>query len=119
LAKTYDNSNSSIPAADPYLNEVAQQGKDAFRILVKNERRIETAFEGIRYYDLRRWATNVNEINVPVHKVNIHKNTDGSFTYTYDEVVTTRNFPSLWTPIPLTDVKRGKIEQNEGWNNWQ
>jgi len=119
LAKTYDNANSSIPAADPYLNEVAGQGKEAFRNLVRNERRIETCFEGLRYYDVRRWATTVSEINVPVHRVKVHKNADGSFAYSFEEVVTTRNFPSLWSPIPLTDVKRGKIEQNEGWSNWQ
>lgn len=119
LAKTYDNANSSIPSADPYLNEVAGKGKEEFRTLIRNERRIETCFEGLRYFDVRRWATNVSEINVPVHKVKILKKTDGTFSYSSDEVVTTRNFPSLWSPIPLTDVKRGKIEQNEGWSNWQ
>lgn len=119
LAKTYDNTNSSIPTADPYLNEVAGKGKDDFRTLVRNERRIETSFEGLRYFDVRRWATNVDEINVPVHKVKIHKKTDGTFTYSFNEVVTARNFPSLWSPIPLVDVKRGKMEQNEGWSNWQ
>jgi len=119
LAKTYDNANPSIPAADLYLNEVAGKGKDEFRKLVRNEIRIETCFEGQRYYDVRRWATNVSEINVPVHKVKVHKNTDGTFSYAYNDVVTSRNFPSLWSPIPLTDVKRGKIEQNEGWSNWQ
>ena len=119
LAKTYDNANPSIPATDLYLNEVAGKGKDDFRNLIKNESRIETCFEGNRFFDIRRWATNVSEINVPVRRVKIHKKTDGTFSYSFNEVVTSRNFPSLWTPIPLTDVKRGNIEQNEGWSNWQ
>jgi hypothetical protein len=117
--KTYDNLAPSIPVADPYLNEVTMQGKDAFRQMIRNERRIETCFEGLRYFDIRRWATSVADINKPVHKVTVNKKLDGTFTYIFDQVVETRNFPSLWTPLPLNDVKRGGLEQNDGWSSWK
>ena len=42
---------------DPYLVEVAAAGEVPFDAFVKNERRIETCFEGMRFYDLRRWTT--------------------------------------------------------------
>ncbi|MGL4328229.1 MAG: RagB/SusD family nutrient uptake outer membrane protein, partial [Tannerellaceae bacterium] len=39
--RTYDNAEL-YAKADPYLDEVAAQGKDAFRAFIRNERRIET-----------------------------------------------------------------------------
>lgn len=43
------------PADDPYLTEQANLGADAFREVVRNERRIEMCFEGQRFWDIRRW----------------------------------------------------------------
>ncbi|MDZ7737841.1 MAG: RagB/SusD family nutrient uptake outer membrane protein [Bacteroidales bacterium] len=39
---------------DQYLDDAAATGKAAFRDLVHNERRIELAFEGFRFWDIRR-----------------------------------------------------------------
>lgn len=39
---------------DSYLEEQAALGKEAFRNLIHNERRIELAFEGFRFWDMRR-----------------------------------------------------------------
>ena len=36
--------------------------------LVRNERRIELCFEGQRFYDLRRWATDATALNGSVSK---------------------------------------------------
>ena len=49
---------TGLPAVDPYLD--AQTTEATFDALVKNERRIETCFEGMRFYDLRRWTTDAN-----------------------------------------------------------
>ena len=58
--KTPDGANGLSPvppgASDAYLTEVALAGKTAFDALVKNERRVETCFEGLRFFDLRRWT---------------------------------------------------------------
>ncbi len=44
-----------VPADDPYLTAQADLGTDAFREVVRNERRIEMCFEGQRFWDIRRW----------------------------------------------------------------
>lgn len=99
---------------DPYLDECAAAGAEAFEKLVRNERRIELCFEGQRFYDLRRWATSVGDLNEAVRKPVI--STSG---ISYDEVEP-RNFESLYVPIPYTEmVRMKKMVQNEGWSNWE
>jgi hypothetical protein len=53
------------------------------RDAIRNERRIEFAFEEQRYFDIRRWKI-AKEVygTSPLHGVVITKNTNGSFTYT-------------------------------------
>ncbi|NLO04063.1 MAG: RagB/SusD family nutrient uptake outer membrane protein, partial [Bacteroidales bacterium] len=89
--KTYDGiSGLSEPVpgvADEYLNEVANAGKEEFDALIRNERRVETCFEGIRFFDLRRWSTNMAELNKPVHGADIIQNEDQTFTYNLSNVV--------------------------------
>lgn len=122
--KTTDGANGISPAvpgsADPYLTEVANAGKDAFDALVKNERRIETCFEGMRFYDLRRWSTDLAELNKSVHGANITRNADGvTFTYNLNYEVEVRSFSSAYLPIPYGEMlKASKLIQNEGWNSW-
>jgi hypothetical protein len=124
--KTYDNVNgisAAVPGApDAYLAEVAAAGQAAFDALVRNERRIETCFEGIRFYDLRRWTTDANwqsVINGPVHGVNVTQNPDLSFAYDFTYVADQRNFPSPYNPLPYNEILRmSNLEQNEGWPSW-
>ena len=121
VRKTYDNTNG-LPAADPYLD--AQSTEVAFDALVKNERRIETCFEGIRFYDLRRWTTDANwksVINLPVHGANITKNSaTPTFTYDLNFEVEKRDFQSPYNPIPFNEMMRmSKLVQNEGWQSWK
>ena len=113
--KTYDNANGFT--VDPYLDEVAGTPEN-FRAFVKNERRIETSFEGLRFYDMRRWSTSVAALNNPVHKAKITRSESGVFTYAA-EVVDNRNFKSLYLPIPYNEMlKMNKLVQNEGWEAW-
>ena len=100
--------------ADPYLDECAAAGPEEFEKLVRNERRIELCFEGQRFYDLRRWATDVSELNDVINRPRI---TRQSIAY---EEVEKRSYPSLYVPIPYTEVVRMKgIVQNAGWSNWE
>ena len=110
--------NDGIPGvgatADPYLDECAAAGRDVFETLVRNERRIELCFEGQRFHDLRRWATDVSELNDVINRPRI---TRQSIAY---EEVEKRSYPSLYVPIPYTEVVRMKgIVQNAGWSNWE
>lgn len=102
---------------DPYLDECAA-GATTFEGLVKNEWRVETCFEGDRYYNLRRWATDVSEINKPIHMAKI-SNQSGLISYEYP-VVETLKYPSLWAPIPYTEIRKcPKLLQNQGWETWK
>jgi hypothetical protein len=121
VRKTYDNA-TGLPAADPYLD--AQTTEDAFDALVKNERRIETCFEGMRFYDLRRWTTDADwesVINSPVHGAYVTQVAGTPVTYTYDlnYKIEDRNLPSPYNPIPYNEMMRmSKLIQNEGWPSW-
>lgn len=104
---------------DPYLNEIAGAGSDAFDALVKNEWRLETCFEGERFYNLRRWAKTIADLNGPIHLVEITEN-EGTVSYNYSNVVETLAFPSLWAPIPYTEIRKcPDLIQNEGWESWK
>lgn len=118
--KTYDN--LSLFDSDPYLDEIAGKGSTAFREFIRNERRIETCFEGMRYYDLRRWSTDddLSLLNVDVTRPVITKNADGTFVYGQPEVVETRKFNSPYQPIPYNEIRKmDKLEQNKGWELWK
>jgi hypothetical protein len=116
--KTYDGANGFT--ADPYLDEMAAAGEASFDNLVKNERRLETCFEGFRFYDLRRWGASVAELNKPVHGAKIIKNADGTFTYNLNVEVEPRQFSSRFLPIPYDEMLRmDKLVQNEGWEAWK
>lgn len=121
--RTPDNEPGMSPAVpgvpDAYLVEVAAAGEGAFDQLVKNERRIETCFEGIRFYDLRRWTTDLDELNKAVHGAAIIKNTDNTYTYDLNHEVEGRSFTSAYLPIPYQEILRmSNLVQNEGWDGW-
>lgn len=121
--KTYDGTNGISPAvpgaADAYLTELAGSGAAAFDILVRNERRIETCFEGKRFYDIRRWTTDLTELNKAVHGADIIQNSNLTFTYNLNNVVETRNYTSAYLPIPYSEMlKMSNLVQNEGWDGW-
>lgn len=105
---------------DPYLTEIASQGKAAFDGFIKNERRIETCFEGLRFFDQRRWTTNLTDINKPTHMARIVRNSDGTFTYKLNEVVEARSYTSAFLPIPYDEILRmSSLVQNDGWETWK
>lgn len=121
--KTPDGANGISPAIpgapDAYLTEVAAAGKTAFNAFVKNERRVETCFEGMRFFDLRRWTTDLTQLNQAVHGAYITRNADLSFTYDLNHQVEARSYSSAYLPVPYSEVLRmGKLVQNEGWDGW-
>jgi hypothetical protein len=115
--KSYDGAAGYT--TDPYLDEVAGS-KASFNEFVKNERRIETCFEGMRFFDQQRWSTTLAEMNKPVHGAAVTKNADGSFTYNLNFEVEKRALKSAYLPIPYQEVIRmSKLVQNEGWEEWK
>lgn len=96
---------------DPYLESV-KGNKDEMRKLIRNERRLELCFENKRFWDLRRWNSNISELNEAAQGMEI----TGS---SYKKIeVETRNYKEymIYGPLPYSDVlKFSALEQNAGW----
>ena len=91
---------------------------DSMRTIIRNERRIELAFEEHRYWDIRRWKIAGSVYNKPLHGMEIIKNAIGTFTYAVQPVFTTAfdNAKNYFYPIPYTEmVSNNKMRQNPGW----
>lgn len=105
---------------DPYLEYISLCGKSRFDLFLRNERRIETCFEGKRFYDLRRWSTTLGALNVEITRPSITRDSGNHLVYTYGTHVDDRVFTSAYLPIPYKEMqKNAGLVQNEGWENWQ
>ena len=85
--------------------------------LYRNERVTELGMEEQRYYDLRRWKLAAEVLNRPVHKMNIVKNDNGTFTFDVEEM-SPRIFPDrmYWWPIPIDEIRKNRnLVQNPGY----
>ena len=88
---------------------------DAFKKKYENERFVELAFEGHRFFDLRRWKE-ASEYLKTIKKMTITKNTDGSLTYT-PGTLETRTWKDAWYlfPFPQKDIMNCNYVQNPGY----
>ncbi len=90
--------------------------KDEMREVIRNERRIELAFEEHRFYDIRRWRIAEQVFSKPLQGMQIVQST-GGFTYNRVDVLNvsfnTRNY--LY-PIPYSEVNKNRnMVQNPNW----
>lgn len=90
---------------------------------IKNERRIEFAFEEHRYFDVRRWKEAPKYFGSTVHAITIKKYPDGKKTYEVDklrsDVGGDRKWDDkmYWFPIPKSEMdKNPNLVQNPGYN---
>lgn len=90
---------------------------------IKNERRIEFAFEEHRYFDVRRWKEAPKYFGSTVHAITIKKYPDGKKTYEVDklrsDVGGDRKWDDkmYWLPIPKSEMdKNPNFVQNPGYN---
>ncbi len=85
---------------------------------IRNERRVELAFEDHRFWDVRRWMQAPTYFNAPLRGVDITRNsTTGVFTYV-PFTVENRVFQSKMYlyPIPQTDLNISPLlVQNPQW----
>lgn len=84
---------------------------------IRNERRVELAFEEHRYFDVRRWLIAETVENEPARRVRITRNDDATLTYDYSQEALsgkTFNTEHYWFPIPLSEITAsgGLLEQN-------
>lgn len=96
----------------PYPSDMS---KNDFLKRLKNERRVEFAFEGQRFWDLRRWKE-LDEME-HIYKVKVVKQADGSIKYTKEQLAT-YNIQDKMYFYPIANTERYKnthLIQNPGW----
>lgn len=99
---------AGITQPDNFLASISS--KEAMRNLIRNERRLELCFEGFRFWDLRRWKTNLNET---AKGVNI---TNTNYTVVDVEQRLYNNEYMHYGPIPEREfLKYNSLVQNKGW----
>ncbi len=109
---------AGLPAVDHSKYSTQEQ----MRELVRRERRVELALEGLRWYDIQRWKIGEQVMNGPVYGLRFSNiDTEGNVTYTSTEhaKIEDRVFnPAknyLW-PVPQRQLDIGKnLRQNPGY----
>lgn len=92
--------------------------QDGLREIILEERGIELAFEGSRFYDMLRYKRAPKEFSKPVYGWNNNATDIGSQTGKGPELKQIRNFTitdCLW-PISIGELNiQGGLKQNPGW----
>ena len=87
---------------------------DAFWNKYQNERMVELAFEGHRFYDLRRWKD--GDKLKSITEMKLTKNEDGTITYKRSVVHRVWDDKMYFFPIPQSErMKNPNLSQNTGW----
>lgn len=92
--------------------------KEEMREVVRNERRIELAFEDHRWHDIRRWKIAMVTNNRFNNVMKITKNSNGTYTYERRSSIRRHNFRPEMYLMPLPDAEINKMPamlQNPGW----
>ncbi|MEX0721521.1 MAG: RagB/SusD family nutrient uptake outer membrane protein [Balneolaceae bacterium] len=93
----------------------AGMSQAGFREKLRNERRVELAFENHRFWDLRRWE--IGPSTTEIYGMEITRNNDGSFNYE-KELVENRVWEGRMYlyPIPQTELNINEnLVQNFNW----
>jgi hypothetical protein len=93
---------------DAYLEE-CKADKNKMRELIRNERRLELCFESFRFWDIRRWKT---DLNVTARGLDVN----GTVYSPFD--VENRSYSDYmyYGPVPFSEVlKFSNLSQNKGW----
>ena len=106
-------------SASTLLPAVTTSSKDEFRKAVKQERRVELAFEDHRYWDLVRWLDAEEVLNKPIKGAVVRRNNLGGYQYSFtnveNRVFHSHNYYLPFTRKEVTNSKGG-ITQNLGYN---
>lgn len=96
--------------------------KEQMREVIRNERRIELAFEEHRFFDVRRWKlfddANEKEKMLRIRGMKIKKQQDGSYTYDAQHLVQERQFSNKMYLYPIAEselLKNKELKQNPEW----
>jgi hypothetical protein len=109
---------SALPSSRVEFRFPTGMTKVAFRAKLRNERRVELAFEDHRFWDIRRW--NIGNETKEIYAMKIKSAPESPFAFTYEKVLLeTRVFEDRMNlyPIPQSEIfkSNGKLKQNTGW----
>jgi hypothetical protein len=91
--------------------------QDGLREIIHQERTIELAFEGKRYWDLRRWKTAPEVLNVPVQGWDMSRSDAEYYYRPFTIFEQSFGLKDYFSPIPDSEMQRNKkLVQNLGWN---
>ena len=123
--------DEAIAAVNEIRSRVGMPGLDAglsgdeLMLRIRNERRVELAMEGFRYYDVRRWSLpsgDLSETDRYLTAARVTRNGDGTYSYARQLVGERMCYQNkfLWLPIPLNEANlmttlTGVNWQNLGW----
>lgn len=101
-------------------NIAADLSASQFAERLENERFVELAFEGHRFYDLRRWKKAGDAKYRTIKTMQITKNADGTFNYSVQSDAQTRSYwddKMYLFPIAQSEILKsgGALTQNPGW----
>ncbi|WP_413666877.1 RagB/SusD family nutrient uptake outer membrane protein [Mucilaginibacter sp. Mucisp86] len=108
-------------AGMPSVDQSVYNTQASLRALVRNERRVEFAFEGLRWFDIQRWKIGAQVMNGAVYgaKIGTVDAATGKYTITgtplkvEDRVFADKNY--LW-PVPQSEIDINKnLKQNPGY----
>jgi hypothetical protein len=93
----------------------APTGQVAVREAIHKERRVELAFENVRYFDTRRWKIAENTDNGAFYGMDMTKSDNSFYNKTLLETRVFKKRDYLF-PIPNDEVlKNNNMVQNPGW----
>lgn len=104
----------------PGVTLAEAENPETMRQLIRRERQIEFAWEGLRYFDVRRWKIANEEENSNITGMAVYQEEADYYrvvqvkeaSYAYKNFTMRKNF---W-PIPQTEItKNTNIVQNPGW----
>lgn len=128
LDLTINDIRSRVKLSPIKISDVSNQ--ELVRKAVRKERRVELAFEGLRYFDVLRWGIAEKELNHTFTGVKLSDNpadrnyrgsgstaspVDGNLYYQFEK----RSWlpHNRYFPIPQNDLNVNKnLKQNEGYN---
>ncbi len=112
---------AGIPSVEIAWSQYARENakytnKEGLRDIIQQERMIELAFEGQRFWDLRRWKRAHIELNAPIKGWDIEQKDPAAYNrevLLFNQTFTLREY--LW-PISVKELLRNKnLVQNPGW----
>jgi hypothetical protein len=90
--------------------------KEGMREIIHRERSIELAFEGQRYWDLRRWKKAIEELNGSIEGWDVQQEAAETYytpTVLFEQTFSFKDY--LWPLKENTIIINRNLEQNPGW----